>query len=103
MLGLPSLDDYVQRNRPHFGALVGRLANRLAGGSFVLDGARYQIDRNDGPNSLHGGSRGFDKQLWQVEELLTDPDWCTVVLEYARANRARWAFPAGSPSWPRTR
>jgi aldose 1-epimerase len=80
VLGLPSLDDYVNRNRPHFGALVGRLANRLAGGSFVLDGVRYQVDRNDGPNSLHGGSLGFDRQLWQVEELLTEPDWCTVVL-----------------------
>ena len=56
VLGLPSLDDYVQRNRPHFGALVGRLANRLAGGGFVLDGVRYEVDRNDGPNSLHGGS-----------------------------------------------
>jgi aldose 1-epimerase len=82
VLGLPTLDDYVHRNRPHFGALVGRLANRLAGGSFVLDGVRYQVDRNDGPNSLHGGSLGFDKRLWQVEELLTDPDWCTVVLGY---------------------
>ena len=82
VLGLPSLDDYVHRNRPHFGALIGRLANRLANGSFVLDGVRCQIDTNDGPNSLHGGSLGFDKRLWQVAELLTDPDWCSVVLEY---------------------
>jgi aldose 1-epimerase len=82
VLGLPSLDDYVHRNRPHFGALIGRLANRLANGSFVLDGLRCQIDTNDGPNSLHGGSLGFDKRLWQVAELLTDPDWCSVVLEY---------------------
>ena len=82
VLGLPTLDDYVHRNRPHFGALVGRLANRLADGSFVLDGVRYQVDRNDGPNSLHGGSLGFDKRLWQVEELLIDPGWCTVVLGY---------------------
>ena len=72
----------MHRNRPHFGALIGRLANRLANGSFVLDGVRHQVDRNDGPNSLHGGSLGFDKRLWQVEELLTDPDWCTVVLGY---------------------
>ena len=80
VLGLASLDDYVHRNRPHFGALVGRLANRLAGGSFTLDGVRHQVDRNDGPNSLHGGSQGFDKQVWQAEELLTSGEWCTVVL-----------------------
>ena len=82
VLGLPTLDDYVHRNRPHFGGLVGRLANRLAAGSCVLDGVRYQVDRNDGPNSLHGGSLGFDRRLWQVEEILTDPGWCTVVLGY---------------------
>jgi aldose 1-epimerase len=82
VLGLPTLDDYVRRNRPHFGGLIGRLANRLAGASFVLDGTRYEIDRNDGANSLHGGSLGFDRRLWEVEELLTDSDWCSVVLAY---------------------
>ena len=80
VLGLPTLDDYIQRNRPHFGALVGRLANRLGGGTFTLDGTRYEVDRNEGANSLHGGSLGFDKRVWGAEELLTEADLCTVVL-----------------------
>ena len=80
VLGLPTLDDYVQRNRPHFGALVGRLANRLGGGTFTLDGKRYEVDQNEGANSLHGGSLGFDKRVWGAEELLTGADSCTVVL-----------------------
>ena len=80
VLGLASLDDYVHRNSPHFGALTGRLANRLADAAFVLDGVRHEVDRNDGPNSLHGGSRGFGRQVWRPDELLTTPTSSTVVL-----------------------
>lgn len=66
VLGFDRLDDYVERN-PCFGIIVGRYANRIAEGSFVLDGQRHLLSRNDGSNCLHGGAKGFGHQLWQAE------------------------------------
>lgn len=67
-LGFATLDEYVAGS-PYFGATVGRFANRIARGSFSLDGATYQLPRNEGPNTLHGGARGFDKRIWRAEEV----------------------------------
>ena len=66
VLGLPSIDDYPGRNEPHFGEIVGRYANRIAGGRFVLDGSAHLLPRNDGENTLHGGPGGFGVQTWSV-------------------------------------
>jgi len=63
VLGFDGLPPYLARH-PYFGALVGRYANRIAGGRFELDGQRIQLDINEPPNHLHGGSRGFDRFLW---------------------------------------
>ena len=57
----------------YFGCMVGRVAFRIAGGEFVLDGRRYQLPRNDGPHQLHGGPRGFSHAVWQAEPLATGP------------------------------
>jgi aldose 1-epimerase len=62
-LGFGKLSDYVAGS-PYFGAITGRYANRIASGSFVLDGTTYQLPKNDGPNTLHGGTVGFDKHIW---------------------------------------
>ena len=68
VLGLPTLADYVDRN-PHFGTIVGRYANRIAQGRFAIDGVAYQASVNDGPNTLHGGARGFGARWWQITPL----------------------------------
>ena len=67
VLGHDDLDGYLV-NPPYFGAIVGRYANRIANGTFTLDGVKYTLPKNDGPNTLHGGLIGFNKVIWQGEE-----------------------------------
>ncbi|WP_262927247.1 aldose epimerase family protein [Phytohalomonas tamaricis] len=81
VLGFDNLEGYLENGDPHFGALIGRYANRIAGGSFELDGQRYQIPTNDGDNALHGGPEGFDRQLWHAHSLKGN-DWAGVELSY---------------------
>jgi aldose 1-epimerase len=69
VLGHDTLADYVADNKTYFGALIGRYANRIGGASFTLDGVKYTLQANDGPNSLHGGPQGFDKRVWKGKEL----------------------------------
>ncbi len=72
LLGYDDLDSYV--NKPnYFAVTVGRYANRIAGGRFDLDGKTYQLALNDRPNALHGGTRGFDKQVWQITDVSQGP------------------------------
>lgn len=65
-LGFDNLAQYVS-DSPYFGALIGRYGNRIKEGVFSLDGTAYQLPVNNGVNSLHGGSEGFDKRLWTAE------------------------------------
>ena len=67
-LGFDDLAGYLGAN-PYFGALVGRYANRIANGECKLDGVDYHVPRNDGPNALHGGVRGFDKRVWTAHNI----------------------------------
>jgi aldose 1-epimerase len=64
VLGFDDLKGWLG-NKPFFGATVGRVANRIAKGKFTLDGKEYTLAKNNGPNALHGGEKGFDKQLWK--------------------------------------
>ena len=68
VLGFDSLDGYLNEN-PYFGALIGRYANRIGHAQFRLDGVLHKVPKNDGANSLHGGTRGFDKVVWTPREM----------------------------------
>jgi len=67
ILGYESLDGYLQIGNPYFGCLVGRYGNRIANAKFTLDGKEYTLAANNGPNTLHGGLKGFDKVIWTVK------------------------------------
>lgn len=80
VLGYDDLEAYVSDKR-YLGATVGRVANRIAQGHFVVEGKDYQLDVNNGPNALHGGLHGFNKAIWFATALengvqlqMTSPD-----------------------------
>ena len=69
VLGHETMEGYIP-NPPYLGAIVGRYANRIANGSFTLDGKTYTLPKNDGPNTLHGGTtKTFDKVIWESQPL----------------------------------
>ena len=70
VLGFRTLEEYETNSaKVYFGALIGRYANRIGQARFTLEGQEFKLAANNGPNSLHGGNVGFDKQVWQVEPL----------------------------------
>ena len=68
VLGYDNLDGYVS-DKAYLGALIGRYGNRIAHGKFTLDGVTHTLPQNNGENTLHGGIKGFNKQVWQAEEI----------------------------------
>jgi aldose 1-epimerase len=72
VLGFEDLAGYVGDDDPYFGSLIGRYGNRIAGGSFTLDGTTYELPLNNGPNTLHGGPTGFDDRVWEVTDVSDD-------------------------------
>jgi aldose 1-epimerase len=79
-LGYDNIGDYLAKPQ-YFGGTVGRFANRIAAGRFRLDGQNYQTPVNNGKNSLHGGTVGFDKVLWEVVSVKNGPT-ASVTLRY---------------------
>src|SRR5205823_6221337 len=66
--GFSSLDQYL-KGHPFFGAIAGRVANRIAKAKFTLDGREYTLAANNGLHHLHGGNKGFDKVVWEAKPL----------------------------------
>lgn len=66
--GFESLDGFLQKGVPYFGALIGRYGNRIANARFTLEGKTYTLAANNGDNSLHGGNKGYDKVYWNIEK-----------------------------------
>jgi aldose 1-epimerase len=84
VLGYDTAQEYLTRPN-FFGASVGRYANRIAKGKFSLDGKTFTLATNDGPNSLHGGLKGFDKRMWKIDSVSNGAE-AKVVLSYTSAD-----------------
>ena len=69
--GFDNLADY-QKSSPYFGAIVGRVGNRIKNATFELDGKTYKLEANNGDHHLHGGKKGWDKVVWKAEPMTTD-------------------------------
>ena len=80
LLGFDNLEAYLNPH-PYLGNIVGRFANRVGGACFQLNGETFKLYKNDNENSLHGGKKGFDKQLWKVESV-EDSEEPTIDLSY---------------------
>lgn len=66
VLGHNSLEDYLHTPEPYLGSVIGRYGNRIAGGKFTLEGKEYKLAVNNGPNTLHGGTSGFNAKVWDI-------------------------------------
>ncbi|MGN6533097.1 MAG: aldose epimerase family protein, partial [Ginsengibacter sp.] len=79
--GFDEIKDY-EDNPYYFGCVIGRYANRIANGTFTLDGKNIQLSINDGINHLHGGFTGFNKKIWKVSSAESDKEKASVEFEY---------------------
>ncbi|OQP44468.1 galactose mutarotase [Niastella yeongjuensis] len=83
--GFADLHQYKE-NPDYFGCVVGRFTNRITNGQFQLNGTQYQLSVNDGNNHLHGGWMGFNKKLWEVQELIETENECGIVFATSSAH-----------------
>ena len=80
VLGYDAMNDYILSS-PYFGAIVGRYGNRIANGTFNLNGKQYSLAINNAPNSLHGGLKGFDKVVWNAKTSIEENS-VSLILDY---------------------
>src|SRR5271165_4326054 len=85
VLGFNDLDSYLA-GHPYFGAIVGRVAGRITGARFDLDGKTYELAPNQPPNHLHGGVEGFDKKIWTATPIDAPGGACSLSFTYRSRN-----------------
>ena len=78
VVGFSNVKDYINSTEPYFGATIGRVGNRIAKGKFSLDGKQYSLFTNNGPNTLHGGKKGFQAVVWEASQ----PNDTSLILHY---------------------
>jgi aldose 1-epimerase len=102
VLGFNNLSDYEAKNSPgpHFGATIGRYANRIANGVFTLNGVTYCLDANNGANTLHGGFQGFDTKVWTATKVIESSTEVGVRLHYLSPAGDGWTNTAPNPNCP---
>jgi aldose 1-epimerase len=100
VLGFNNLSDYETKNSPHFGATIGRYANRIANGTFALNGVTYCLDLNNGSNTLHGGFQGFDTKVWAATKVIQNANEVGVQLFYLSPAGDGWTNTAPNPNCP---
>lgn len=84
VLGCDTLEEYT-RQQAYLGALIGRYGNRIANGKFSLNGIDYKTPQNNGPNTLHGGTKGFNTRIWDIQEKAVS-DGAAIELFYTSAD-----------------
>ncbi len=87
VLGHDTVAEY-EAKQDYFGATIGRYANRIAHGRFTLDGKSYTLPINDGPNSLHGGGKGFDRVVWSIGKIVDHGPVASVTFSYVSPDGA---------------
>jgi aldose 1-epimerase len=83
--GFGHLEEYAQ-NHPYFGCVLGRYANRIAGGKLLIDNQPFQLSLNEEFNHLHGGWEGFNKKIWTLSSVINNQEETGVVFEYESKN-----------------
>ena len=69
VLGFDNIENYISANEKYFGATIGRYGNRIRDGKFIINDKEYYLEKNNGPNHLHGGNKGFNDVIWQAEQI----------------------------------
>ncbi|UOB18458.1 aldose epimerase family protein [Abyssalbus ytuae] len=78
VVGMNSVKAFIESTEPYFGATIGRVGNRIAGGKFTLKGRTYTVPQNNNGNALHGGNKGFQDVVWEAKQ----PNDSTLILHY---------------------